>query len=243
MRIGAAYPDTVERSGDTAGEDPEIGHRGLERKPCQVAARRALSGCARPCPSGTRRSRARPPLWSFRQHVEVRRTLSEAIGWRHRSLMPSSSHFTCCTVASEPPRVPRGGAPSLEWRVPSPNSGRGWRRRRGARASDHRRSRSAPCTRVLRTAAGRRRRRRGRAHVHRSRHGGAEHRNGLRGRSKNPRATLIATPACPTTRASKTLGTDYRPASRRRSRGCTWPSRTVTRVRFSGKPSCQTRTS
>ena len=38
------------------------------------------------------------PLWSFRQHVEVRRTFSEAIGRRHSSLMPSASHFACCTV-------------------------------------------------------------------------------------------------------------------------------------------------
>ena len=38
------------------------------------------------------------PLWSFRQHVEVRRTFSDAIGRRHGSLMLSASHFACCTV-------------------------------------------------------------------------------------------------------------------------------------------------
>jgi hypothetical protein len=35
------------------------------------------------------------PLWSLRQQVEVRRTLSEATGARHSSRRISSSHFAC----------------------------------------------------------------------------------------------------------------------------------------------------
>ena len=38
------------------------------------------------------------PLWSFRQQVEVRSTLSDGMGRRHGSRTLSSSHFACCTV-------------------------------------------------------------------------------------------------------------------------------------------------
>src|SRR6185503_11404727 len=38
------------------------------------------------------------PLWSLRQQVDVSRMFSEAIGARQASLVPSSSHFVCCTA-------------------------------------------------------------------------------------------------------------------------------------------------
>src|SRR5690348_10839437 len=38
------------------------------------------------------------PLWSFRQHVEVRSTFSDETGARHVRSRAASSHLECCTV-------------------------------------------------------------------------------------------------------------------------------------------------